>query len=330
MSNQMQSASGSGLTQWTTQESEITKVHDALCGFMEAKPFIRHMMTEFQRNDEISGCSDLSKWTALCTCAAYGLLPTLDQVKLVPYGNEIKAVVQWQGFKAIMERHPDILELQPFLVHKTDDLIMHNGEPLHEYDPFDENRTINGPDDIRGGYIKVLFTNGRAPKYHFVPVSLIIKAQNCAKTQKVWQSWYNEMALKTLFRNCFNRRAVPIDPMAQQHLQKVLADEDEMLGNDPNRPAQEAKRITLEAQLAKQTELMDAEPEPQPEAPQEPPADPETYEDFRALISTAETIHQAKAYEADALNVLTAADERSDIEDDCNYRVKELDGEVVE
>jgi len=333
MSNQLQTTVGR-LRAWVSQDTVVSGLKAALGGFMEADTFVSHMLTAFQGDDKIAACSDESKFRAVHECAALGLLPTLDQVRLIPYGQEVKAMPQWQGYKVLMERHPDILEVQGVLVHVDDTCFVTNGEPSHDYDPFDSEREIKSSDDIKGGYCKISYTNGRKPKYHFTPVRQIIKARACAKTKNVWDKWFEQMALKTLYRDCYARRAVPIDPMVQDRLQKVLKHDDVQLGNDPNRPAQEAKRTTLEAQLAKQTALMTSEPEKASDAPETPPsaplADPETYEDFRSLILSSETIADVERHKTDALNVLTAADDRADIESDADEKITELNVDTKE
>jgi hypothetical protein len=70
---------------------------------------------------------------------------------------------------------------------------------------------------------------------HFVPATEIEKAQKCAQTQSIWKQWWYQMALKTLYRNAYSRRAVPIDPLAQAALQRVVDHDDMVIGNDPRR-----------------------------------------------------------------------------------------------
>jgi recombinational DNA repair protein RecT len=312
---------GGGLRAWVQQDKVVAGLDAALAGFMQADTFISHMLTAFQGDDKISKCSDSSKFTAIHECAALGLLPTLDQVRLIPYGQELKAMPQWQGYKALMERHPDILEVQGVLVHKTDHCEVVNLVPSHNYDPFDTNRQVKSADDIKGGYCKIIYTNGRPPKYHFVNVAKITKAQKCAKTQKIWSDWYEQMALKTLYRDCYARRAVPIDPMVQDRLQKVIKAEDATLGNDPARPAREAKQLTVVEAMNTAKQGMEEQPEViEPEPPQEPCE----YADFKRLIDNAETTEEVDKIRCDALQVLTAADELSDLAEDCDYRISEI------
>lgn len=245
-----------GLAAWVQADDVRTRIADAVKDVMPPETFIAHMLTAFQGPD-VRACTDASKFTALHECAALGLLPTLNQVKLIKYGDQLKCMPQWQGYKALMERHPAILEVQAFLVHKSDQFAVTNGEVSHAYDPFDPARTIEKPSDIRGGYCKILYRDGRAPRYHFVPVAHIEKARQCAQTQNVWTKWYEQMAMKTLYRDCYARRAVPIDPLIHARLQRVTEADDVQLGNDParvvvSRTESLAQRLAADAPKAPQ------------------------------------------------------------------------------
>jgi recombinational DNA repair protein RecT len=272
MSTELQTTKpqATGLRAWVERPGVPEQIEAALGGVMATDTFTQHMMIAFQDPD-VARCSDKSKYTALHQCAAMGLLPTLDQVKLIPYKNEVKAMPQWQGFKALMERNPDILEVTGHLVHVTDHFEMHNGVPTHTFNPFDEARTIAGPKDIVGGYCKIVYRDGRPPKYHFVTRKHIEKAQKCAQTQKIWSAWYEQMALKTLYRDCYARRAVAFDPMVADRVQQAIDLDNLNMGNDPRRVEPDAiDSLRKQARLAHQQQEA-PEDAPEPPAPEEDP-----------------------------------------------------------
>ncbi len=119
--------------------------------------FLGHMLTEFQK-PEILPCTNRSKYNAIHECAALGLSPRLGQVVLIPYKNnqdrtvEVKVTPQWQGYKAVMERHPKIEEVAATLVHINDTFSYENGLIHHAFDPLDPKRKIESAKDLRGGY----------------------------------------------------------------------------------------------------------------------------------------------------------------------------------
>jgi recombination protein RecT len=248
---------------------------------MDPEQFIAQVFVAFQ-DEKIKPCTPHSKFKALQELAAMGLLPTLGQVVLIPYKNrdegtiEVKAMPQWQGYKALMERHPAILEVTGHLVHINDEFTMENGELRHSYDPFDSERTINAIRDLQGGYCKIVYRDGRPPKYHMVTARQIEKARKCAKTQDIWNAWYEQMALKTLYRDCYARRAVPMDPLVNARVEKVLRLDDVNLGNDPLRVNSETTTRNLD-QARKQREGETAPPPaPKPESQEQPPEETAT------------------------------------------------------
>ena len=273
---QQQATQSAGLRAWIGRPDVHAQLAAAVGDVMDADQFVAHMLIAFQ-DDKVKQCSDKSKYTALFECAALTLLPTLGQVVLIPYKQEIKSMPQWQGLKALMERHPSVLEVTGHLVHTGDDFAVLNGEVRHSYDPFAEARIIDKPADIKGGYCKIVYRDGRPPRYHFVTVRQISKAQKCAQTQKVWVAWYEQMAIKTLYRDCYARRAVPMDPLVQSRMEKALRIEDANMGNDPSRvlpdSAPDDMRKRLEAATA-ETPPATVEPDEslnQPEPPFNPP-----------------------------------------------------------
>lgn len=260
------------LSEWVKKPEVYSQLSAAVGPTMPPDTFIAHAMVAFQDNT-VRGCSPRSQLVALMEMAALGLLPSLNQCKLIRYGSDIKVMPQWQGFKAVMERNPDILEVECFLVHNNDRFIFQNGIPVHVFDPFDSNRTIASGKDIKGGYAKITYRDGRPPKYHFVTVNHIEKCRKCAQTQNVWTAWYEQMALKTVYRDTYARRKVPVDTLCSARMERILAADDAALGNDPRRIQQEPapSRIgaVVHAEPVDETPLDDAPDHLTDDAPQE-------------------------------------------------------------
>lgn len=314
------------LTLWMEKPDIRNQLVAAVGDVMDPDQFAAHMIVAFQA-DDVRGCSDGSKLLALHECAALGLDPLLGQVALVPYKVKdengrvievsIKCTPQWQGLKALMERHPSLLEVTGHLVHVKDEFALVNGEVRHQYDPFAADRAIEKPADIRGGYCKIVYRDGRPPKYHFVTIRQINKAQKCAQTQKVWTAWYEAMAVKTLYRDCYARRAVPMDPLVQERLQRAINIDDVNLGNDPQRVLSAAtEQHIAQARLQREGPREDTEPEAQPQDaepdPDPPPKDSPAPEPARVVAQRYDAkIIQAKTIgELEDLHAEASQDER--------------------
>ncbi len=238
-----------GLRRWIQQPDVATQLVAAIGNDLDADQFMAHCLVALQ-HDKLRNCTDESKFKAIHTLAAYALPPTSDNVALIPYKNkgveELKVMVQWQGMKVMMERHPEVLEVTAHIVHTSDVFAIENGIVDHRYDPFDEQRDVDKPANLRGGYCKITYRDGRPPKYHFVRIKQICKMQKCAQTQSIWNSWYEQMVHKSLYRDTYARRAVPMDPIGQERMEKMLNAEDWDLGNDPSRVLPDATERHIE------------------------------------------------------------------------------------
>lgn len=211
----------------------------------------------------LAGCSTESKFKAAHTCAALGMLPSMQHVALIPrklkgVGEEVTVMPQWQGLAALMLRHPEVKRISHSLVHPGD-VFEFDGTTQtvirHQYDPFDDARQFKVMADIRGGYLTVFFRDDRPPIFHIVRAATIEKARKCAQADNIWANWFEEQCIKTLYRNGFARRVVPIDPMLNQmQLQAALAAEDDALGNEasavPAAITQQAKPVSRTAAIA--------------------------------------------------------------------------------
>jgi len=173
--------------------------------------------------------------------AVLGVLPSLQQALPVPRRDKTRGITEVQcfvtarGMMAIMSRSEQLIDIDVQLVHVKDSYeLKEDGVFVHRYDPFDPEREIVGNKDIKGAYIKFLFRNGHV-KYHFLPVSRIEKARQCARRDEIWNQWYREMCMKTIIRDAFARGVVPIEPVIATAIQRVIDVDDIVLDNSPDR-----------------------------------------------------------------------------------------------
>lgn len=236
---------------WLTRPAVVQGIRDALAGYMDADQFLAQIVIHFQK-PEIAACTPQSLFAAAHTCASLGLLPGLNQVAIIPrkMGGHLVATVmpQWQGYQALMMRHPDVKDIRATLVHRVDEYSYDSEtERLqHRYDPLSPSRVFRTTDDLFGGYLRIEYTDGRPVRYHFVHADNIQKAMACADTKNVWTKWFEEQALKTLFRNGYARRVVPIDPLVTARMEATAKADDEALGNNPDAIVVEANHKSIE------------------------------------------------------------------------------------
>lgn len=303
MSAALQLSDAQRLDVWVSKEETRSRILAAVGSVMDGEQFVALMYAALT-DPKYAGCTTVSKAEAFMKCATLGLLPSADQVALIPRKDALSVMVQWQGLKALMERNPAVLEVQAYLVHKNDQFTVANGVPVHEYDPLDGGRVFKGVQDARGGYVKIIYRDGRPPRYHFVSAAHIDKSRKCAQTQNVWSEWTEQMMLKTLYRDAYARRAVPIDPLVSSQLHGCLSAEDADFGNDPRGSGEEEKPERLKEKLQKRKR---SKPEPAPEPvpqsigevlgdPQEPDPVEMALMDYRQAIPQAASVKDAESF----------------------------------
>lgn len=266
MMNQLAERKSTGLRAWFEQPKIKLGIKNALGGWMNADSFIAQILISL--NDQsLDGCSDESKFEAAHLCAALGMLPSLQQVALIPRNDKRKGRIvtvmpQWQGFQALMLRAPGVLDVNADLIHIDDD---YDYDPTtrqlkHKYDPFDENRSIRSFDDIKGGYLVVSWKDRSRPdKFHFVTKSTIMKARDCSPDFQrngdtaIWVKWFRVQSLKTVYRDAYARRIIPIDPLVAQKIEKAVEAEDKALENDPNRVGTQEDSNIIDGEIVQRT-----------------------------------------------------------------------------
>jgi recombinational DNA repair protein RecT len=289
------------ITKWMNNEDVRNRIAKTIGTNFDADFFVEQLLIAFQ-NPTLANCTPDSMFKAAHTCAALGMLPTLQHVALIPRknkgGEECTVMPQWQGLQALMLRHPDIKWIQHSLVHPFD--VFHwDGTSQtvtdHEYDPFDDTRVFRDTADVRGGYLKITFHDGRPPLFHAVSADTIKKARECAQSDILWSKWFEQQAIKTLYRNGFARRVVPIDPMLNQtRIQAAIEQEDAVLENDPSRiesaskpPAIEVRKPASRAAVISQRK---------PSQPKDPVSEPVEYkqQEQSVFAGTKQMILNAK------------------------------------
>jgi hypothetical protein len=150
--------------------------------------------------DPGNGAGLTSVMVALKQCAELGLRPG-SEYHLVPFGSTVTGVTDYHGEIRLITNHEPCVVI-PKLVRANDKFAMlaANLPPKHEVNPFLFSRGA-----IIGGYCYVEYPDGRQSLVVYMPRSsddpdanTFDKHQQIAKTQAIWQAWYEAMCLKTL------------------------------------------------------------------------------------------------------------------------------------
>jgi len=210
-------------------------------------------------------CTMNSKLIVAHELASLNLVPAYSQVALIPRKNksgdvELNYMIQFQGYKALIDRSTEIFDTTVVLLHVRDSYT-YDSETQHVHptiDPFDPLREFKTLDDIAGGYLVIKYKDRTRPDKHvLVPRDQFVKARACAQTTKVWDAWLLQQCWKTVYRFAFARREVPIDPKVAGLMTTAIEKEDEIFGNDPNRVVQSRPARIVQAGTAKPVASLD-------------------------------------------------------------------------
>lgn len=282
--------SAAKVSQWLRSPTALKTIESALGGTLDSEKFVSQMIIAFEKNPEVAKCTDKSKFECAYICATLGLSPTLGDVALIPRAGMLTAMPQWQGFHTLMMRSPYIKSLKARIIHRVDEYTFNaEDETLtHTYDPFADGRVFTDWKDVKGGYLVIEYNDGTPKQYHCVSVDTFKKARSCAQSDNVWKKWFYEQLLKTVYRNAFARRVVPMDQLGAERVTRLVEVTDEVEGNDPDRtqsPTQaiDAQPATKPLSRVEQAKAAKAQPvERQAEPALE--ADPEVID---AVVSTS-------------------------------------------
>lgn len=286
---------GGKLTEWLFTPENVSRFDRLLGDVIGGQDYLTRVMVPFM-NADIRACTVASQLESIHKCATLALFPDLQHVALIPRKQGQVTIctmmIQWQGYKTLFERSPDVLEASATLVHVGDEFGITDGRIDHRYNPLSPQREFLKGDDLQGGYLTITFRNNRPQKYHFVTSAYVERCRRAAQTQGVWNQWYEQMALKTVYRSAWSRRIINFDPILQKRLMEAGELDDDTLGSDPmivdQRPtglptAMPVKRAETIAQRLTQDKAKKAK-EPKQTAPPEEetkepdPSAPETTE----------------------------------------------------
>ncbi len=263
---------------------------DALPKTINLQTFSRICLTALRKNTDLMKASKSSLAAALMQSAALGLVPDgfLGQAYLIPYNGEIQLQLGYRGLIALARRSGEILSITARAVHENDYFIYLDGlEEKLEYRPADGDRG-----EFKLAYCIARFKDGG----HHLEVmykSEIDKVRAVSKAKKAdspWNSWYDEMAKKTVIK-----RASKLWP--------VSLEAQEAINNDT---VVELGEMDLDSSVATQTDdlreklagMKNVSPDNVGAPVTEKEPNPETPEQKRTRATKAEMEARRKAQES--------------------------------
>jgi len=205
------------------------RVNGALMGVMSCEAFNAGCLAALA-DPKLRQCSAESLGRAFLTCASMGLMPGPQQlVSLIPRGGQVTVMLGWRGIACLFARLPQVAQVSAVLVHIDDPLTV---EPFH-HEPHPYDREVTSPDNCRGGYLRIEYTDGRTTRHH-VSIRKILENRKAAGNSSVWRTYFAPMALKTVYRDAWARAAVAFEPGAPPAQHILNAELHEREANDEN------------------------------------------------------------------------------------------------
>ena len=207
------------------------RVAGALMGVMSCEAFNAGCLAALT-DHKLRKCSAESLGKAFLHVAGLGLMPGPQQlVSLIPRGGEVTVMLGWRGIAVLFNRLPHVLKVSAVLVHTDDPFEMVGDQVHHQPHPLD--REVTSPDNCRGGYMRIEYTDGRIA-YHVTSIRKILENKKTAGNSSVWRDYFAPMALKTIYRDAWARAAVAFEPGAATAQHIVNAELHERETNEEN------------------------------------------------------------------------------------------------
>jgi len=197
-------------------KNQLTQIYDLLTvksdEFKNALPkglegidlerFIRACKTVVNKNPELVQCDRSSLMNALLDCAFYGFLPNSNKGYLIPYKQQVSFQLGYKGCLELLYRTNQIAVLDCMEVYKEE---MSNFKCQYGTNKiFQHIPALDKEDrgDIVLFYVYAKFKNGQE-KFVTMSKKEIEEVKNSAKSGKVWNTHYVQMALKTVLIKFF-------------------------------------------------------------------------------------------------------------------------------
>lgn len=192
---------------------------------LPVEKFIRVVMAEGVRNPDLTTCSALSIYTALCTAAQLGLFvgPVLGECYLIPYAKTCQAIVGYKGMTKLARRAGVIVRAELVYEGETFSYDRGTGAITHPW----QLAVDRDPKKIVAAYAIAELT---AYPTHRPIVVVLTRADierhrsfSKAKSSGPWVDHYDAMARKTAIRVLMTGGLVPLEAEVAEQ----LTDEDE-------------------------------------------------------------------------------------------------------
>lgn len=180
---------------------------------LNADRMARIAATEVRKNKALLNTEPTSFLGSVMQAAQLGLEPgsALGQAYLVPYGNQCQLIIGYKGMIDLARRSGQVLSLDAYAVREGDDFNFQLGlKPDIHHVPSLEADRIKKPIT----YVYAVATlKGGGYQFEVMSRAEVEAVRAKAKSKNIWNSYFEEMAKKTVIRRLFKYLPVSIEAL---------------------------------------------------------------------------------------------------------------------
>lgn len=180
---------------------------------LNADRMARIAATEVRKNKALLNTEPTSFLGSVMQAAQLGLEPgsALGQAYLVPYGNQCQLIIGYKGMIDLARRSGQVLSLNAYAVREGDDFNFQLGlKPDIHHVPSLEADRIKKPIT----YVYAVATlKGGGYQFEVMSRAEVEAVRAKAKSKNIWNSYFEEMAKKTVIRRLFKYLPVSIEAL---------------------------------------------------------------------------------------------------------------------
>lgn len=180
---------------------------------LNADRMARIAATEVRKNQALLNTEPTSFLGSVMQAAQLGLEPgsALGQAYLVPYGNQCQLIIGYKGMIDLARRSGQVLSLNAYAVREGDDFSFQLGlKPDIHHVPSLEADRIKKPIT----YVYAVATlKGGGYQFEVMSRAEVEAVRAKAKSKNIWNSYFEEMAKKTVIRRLFKYLPVSIEAL---------------------------------------------------------------------------------------------------------------------
>lgn len=178
---------------------------------LNADRMARIAATEVRKNKALLNTEPTSFLGSVMQAAQLGLEPgsALGQAYLVPYGNQCQLIIGYKGMIDLARRSGQVLSLNAYAVREGDDFSFQLGlKPDIHHVPSLEADRIKKPIT----YVYAVATlQGGGYQFEVMSRAEVEAVRAKAKSKNIWNTYFEEMAKKTVIRRLFKYLPVSIE-----------------------------------------------------------------------------------------------------------------------